>query len=369
VVLYEQPNDPGAVDEGSMWIDTDSTVVPYVDEDEGGSGGDYENVRDHGAVGDGVTDDGDAIQAAIDAGAANGRAVYFPTGTYLISQQLNLHTGTVLEGAGRTSIIKLVGGYTENIDMIATANGDGTHDVTIRRLVVDGNKENISTEATWTIDTAPWTTCLHLLDVTNLVLEDLLIKNSTIEGVYLYHVHYGSVSRVEASENGFWRKDASGIHLDTCDHVVVDNSVTNHNGFHGIILSAATDNVIANHYAADNGFDGTRLQWSADRNRYEKFIAERNSRGIYVMHDSTLNHFTHCTLRDSLWNGFFSNNCRGNDLTFTHIEGSGEYAVGSVEAGDNQRGYGNTYRNNALGDYSLAAGSTFSTIAGAGEAI
>jgi parallel beta-helix repeat protein len=368
--VYEQPNDPGAVTEGAIWIDTDSTVVPYVDEpDVGGSGGDYENVRDYGAVGDGVHNDGPAIQDAIDAAAISGRPVYFPAGTYLISQQLNLHTGTTLEGVGRTSIVKLVDGHPANIDMITTAMGDGTRDVTIRRLCVDGNKDTIGTEGTWTTETGIWTTCLHLLDVTNLVLEDLLIKNSTIEGVYLGQVHYGSVTRVEASENGFWRSDASGIHLDGSSHLVVSDCVTNSNGFHGIIFSAATDNVVTNHYSADNGFDGSRLQWSADRNRFEKFISERNSRGLYVMHDSTLNHFSHCTLRNSLWNGFFSNNCHGNYLLFTHIEGSGEYAVGSVEAGDNQYGFGNTYRNNALGEYSLAAGSTFTAISGAGSAI
>jgi hypothetical protein len=332
-------------------------------------GGDYEDVRTYGALGDGVHNDGPAIQLAIDAAAASGRVVYLPAGIYIIGQQLNLRTGTTLVGAGRNSIIKLADGHPDNIDMITTAMGDGTRNVTIRDLCVDGNKDTIGTEATWTTETGTWTTCLHLLDVTNLVLEDLLIKNSTIEGVYLGQVHYGSVSRVEASGNGFWRRDASGIHLDGSSHLVVDSSVTNENGFHGIILSAATDNVITDHYAADNGWDGTRIQWSADRNRFEHFISERNSRGLYVMHDSTLNHFTHSTLRNNLYNGFASNNCHGNDLTFTHIEGNGEYAIASVEAGDNQRGYGNTFRNNTLGDYGLAAGSTFTTIAGAGEVI
>jgi hypothetical protein len=374
--VYEQPDDPGPVDEGSVWIDTDSIVTPP----SGGGGGSgnvsYENVHDHGAVGDGITNDGAAIQRAIDAARTSGKLVYFPSGTYIISQQINLYSGITLIGDGRSSIIKLINGYPQNIDMIATG-GTGattwavgaTEDITIKLLTIDGNKENISTQATWNIDTAPWTTCLHLLDVTNLVLEDLLIRGSTIEGVYLYHVHYGSLNRVEASENGFWRKDASGIHFDTSDHLMATDCVTNRNGFHGIILSAATDNVIANHSAADNGYDGTRLQWSADRNRYEKFISERNFRGLYVMHYSTLNHFTHSTLRNNQTNGFLSNNCAGNDLTFTHIEGNGEAAVASVEAGDNQRGFGNTYRNNVLGDYNLVPGSVFTAISGAGSSI
>jgi len=42
------------------------------------------NVKAYGAVGDGVTDDTAAIQAAINAGATLGRTVYFPAGTYRI---------------------------------------------------------------------------------------------------------------------------------------------------------------------------------------------------------------------------------------------------------------------------------------------
>src|SRR5881296_1480898 len=39
------------------------------------------NVRNYGAVGDGLVDDTDAVQAAIDA-APVGSVIYFPTGTY-----------------------------------------------------------------------------------------------------------------------------------------------------------------------------------------------------------------------------------------------------------------------------------------------
>lgn len=46
------------------------------------------NVVDFGAVGDGVTDDTAAIQAAINALPALGGVVYFPYGNYLISSQL-----------------------------------------------------------------------------------------------------------------------------------------------------------------------------------------------------------------------------------------------------------------------------------------
>jgi len=57
------------------------------------------NARDFGAVGDGVTDDTKAIQAAIDATAAG--AVFLPAGRYLVSDYLRItRSGVVLRGAG-----------------------------------------------------------------------------------------------------------------------------------------------------------------------------------------------------------------------------------------------------------------------------
>ncbi|MGX4732313.1 glycosyl hydrolase family 28-related protein [Kitasatospora griseola] len=56
------------------------------------------NVRDdHGAKGDGTTDDTTAIQAAINAGA-QGSTVYFPPGRYLLSRPLLVTEGVTLRG-------------------------------------------------------------------------------------------------------------------------------------------------------------------------------------------------------------------------------------------------------------------------------
>ncbi len=57
------------------------------------------NVKDFGAVGDGVADDTKAIQAAIT--ATNSGAVFIPPGRYLISDYLRIErSGVVLRGAG-----------------------------------------------------------------------------------------------------------------------------------------------------------------------------------------------------------------------------------------------------------------------------
>jgi parallel beta-helix repeat protein len=60
---------------------------------------DWTTVKSFGATGDGVTDDTEAIQAALDEGGT----IYFPAGTYIISDTLNITVdGTRLIGWGAT---------------------------------------------------------------------------------------------------------------------------------------------------------------------------------------------------------------------------------------------------------------------------
>lgn len=62
------------------------------------SGSLYFNVIDFGAVGDGVTDDTAAIQAAINAANPRGGIVYFPRGDYLISSGLTIDNSVASTG-------------------------------------------------------------------------------------------------------------------------------------------------------------------------------------------------------------------------------------------------------------------------------
>jgi hypothetical protein len=56
------------------------------------------NVLDYGAVGDGIINSTAAIQAAINAAAVNNQLLYFPTGTYLVTDTLTIYSGTTITG-------------------------------------------------------------------------------------------------------------------------------------------------------------------------------------------------------------------------------------------------------------------------------
>ena len=95
--------------------------------------GDIVNVRQYGAIGDGVANDTAAIVAAIAAATANGKAVYIPAGTFLTDPITSLSRGMTLCGDGTTSILRSrLGG-----DVIVLGTTFPQH-MTIRLLQIQG---------------------------------------------------------------------------------------------------------------------------------------------------------------------------------------------------------------------------------------
>jgi hypothetical protein len=97
------------------------------------------NVRDYGAVGDGVTDDTAAVQAAIN--AAGSGLVVFPSGVFMIRGVKVNNKGTAIRGDGRFGTrIKRLSGSAPLIDMSGSGTNIGhlRYD-TISNFQIDGN--------------------------------------------------------------------------------------------------------------------------------------------------------------------------------------------------------------------------------------
>lgn len=81
-------------------------MIP-VPEMPGGGCGNVVSVTDHGAVGDGITDDTEAIQAALDAShALGGGTVIIPNGTYLLSDAVKFYSNQHIIGEPHTVLLQ-----------------------------------------------------------------------------------------------------------------------------------------------------------------------------------------------------------------------------------------------------------------------
>lgn len=138
------------------------------------------NVRDFGATGDGVTDDTNAILAAIAAMPVNGSALFFPAATYIVNSdnsnglKFNGKSNFVVEGYGATIKVKagasVVGGF-EVMSYFNCTNG------AINGLTIDGNRAN---------RTIPGETSAHALTICTsckqITINDVIAINSPADG-------------------------------------------------------------------------------------------------------------------------------------------------------------------------------------------
>ncbi|WP_395317017.1 glycosyl hydrolase family 28-related protein [Variovorax sp. UC74_104] len=113
------------------------------------------SVKDFGAVGDGVTDDAAAIQAALThAYGLGGATVMLPKGVYIVGAALVLRDNTTLQGAGLgatiirqkastalSSTVQTLNAYS----LFGTSSIVGPPAINIRDLTIDGNRQTGAT--------------------------------------------------------------------------------------------------------------------------------------------------------------------------------------------------------------------------------
>lgn len=157
------------------------------------------SVKDYGAVGDGVNDDTEAIQAAIDALASvQGGTVFFPVGFYLITDSLVISNGIMLRGEGSNASTSVI--YADGMSTLpAITNtkygvGVGNSQMAIRDLCIRGTaygelEQAIALQGFWisifnvhTINTNGTSGAIELLDSAFIGLRDVYMLGHASAG-------------------------------------------------------------------------------------------------------------------------------------------------------------------------------------------
>lgn len=258
----------------------------------------FTSIKFYGAVGNGVVDDTDAIQAAIDASTGT---LVFEKGIYLITKKLVLKSNLTIEGKG--AIIRI-----PNNTNFHVFYASGQENLTINNLNFVGNRRSMTKDALkkglpyYTISLSncqtvqlsnlsfkeQFTTCVKLHDVKNVTIKKCKFENigaSTKEYdgtglVYSYDAifigGYKASSNITIN-NCFFNKigleeesnlhykyggkinDADGIHLlmaknGMLSNVNIINSIFNNCSARGIKVQSGTNLIINN-----NQFNNCRV--------------------------------------------------------------------------------------------------------------
>jgi parallel beta-helix repeat protein len=198
------------------------------------------NVLDFGAVGDGVTNDTAAIQAAIN--AANG--VFFPSGDYLVNAQIDLKSDLLLFGEGGSKIV-LAAGVTPYV-----LRGSATNNVTIRDLEIEGNG-------------ASGFSTVYITSATNVTVDNCKITKSGSNALFFVACLFAKVQNCILSNNFYYGlefRDSVGckaIANQCADNG--DTGVATSGGGRGIMLWRARGCYIAGNRFIDNTEYGFRI--------------------------------------------------------------------------------------------------------------
>ena len=231
------------------------------------------NVKDYGAVGDGVENDTNAFDNAFTASDV----VYVPNGSYLLDAQYVMPDDKILLGESRDGVILLVSGQfsfqigTNDIIKNITFNGNGSTGV-LRADTVDG----------FTLDNI------------------LVIGTSSDYGVSIYMANQFSINNIEAK--GF---TTDNISISDCTNSIITKLISSAAGRYGFVIGNSNNIVLSNSKIHDNTLSGVVCVSS------EKLILVGNLYTNNGYHGVQFNTCSFCTYSSSVSSG---NSYSGYDM-------------------------------------------------------
>lgn len=179
------------------------------------------NIKESGAVGDGVADDTPAIQRALDGG---NRTVVIPKGLYRITAALKVDSGTTIQADGQ-AVIRLGDGAGNNVGVFLLTNRDysaGDADIVVDGGIWDGNNEHnvrgVKTQMPCYTGVA-----LNFINVRHLTLRNLTVRNPDAYAIRVCHLTDFVIENI-GFDFSVVRENQDGVHINGfCVHGVIRN--------------------------------------------------------------------------------------------------------------------------------------------------
>jgi len=266
----------------------------------------FVDVTNHGAVGDGETDDYPAIMDAIDYAVSNNEdGVYFPSGTFGIGDKIWMNS----EQSGLTflseedAVLKPIHEDATRIFEIKADGAGDVEDITIKGFELYGNRDNLDVDrwGNWGI---------HAWNDAN-----------TIRGLHIedIHAHYFS---------------GNGIYIDSSE-TTVEDVLSHHNWGHGFATGSRAQDVTFenitshNNFSPDNPNVGSGFNIHGGQNVViNDFLIKENGYGMKTSVGQPTATVTNGVIRDNNERGYRTTGEPPISMYFENVEVSGNGASG-----------------------------------------
>jgi len=356
------------------------------------------NVKNYGALGDGITDDTAAIQAAIDAAAAaGGGTVEMSAGTYIVSAGeepsdgcLMLKSNVTLSGAGMgETVIKLENGSdTKVTGIVRSAYGEETHDFGMNNLTLDGNRDattgkvdgwfngyipgsdgkdsNVTLDSVEIVDCSGYGFDPHEQTV------NMVIKNSVSHGNGLDGFVADFLSDSVFENNIAYNNDRHGFNVVTSTHdFTLTNNVAYGNGSTGIVVQRGSENIpspanitITGGAVYGNGAEGVLIKLSSEVTVSGVNIHDNASAGIRIYGSSNVdvvdNTLTNNSLGAPVPEVIIQSYDDTQGVSGKYFDGSDNLIRGNTITGSDKSTYGVAERDEKGTDGNSIVGNTIS---------
>jgi len=246
---------------------------------------DVVNVKDFGAVGDGIADDTAAIQAAINS-VATGGTVYLPTGTYKVTSQLQIQSPVSLVGENATVLLSTTTSGTI-LNLVAVSSwafdsGPTVDSIIFKSSVVRSSGEFIRSSGVYYIQIKNcqflngYNGITHTGIATNgFNVSDCIFANNTNKNIVIDSVTTGgpaaqgstdiTLKNLTIKGQSSILQSLAGISISSCGNGVISNVSTLHSGNGLELIPNGTASRIQALFISDSYFDSG--------NKYGVFIS------------------------------------------------------------------------------------------------